>query len=128
MAIAGGGFIAQSKRLRGVDLVEISPADRDAKTEAVAARFLAAGQAAGMPGRLGGGAVFELIICKNWRKTGYICVFITTHKHTSNEPEVKIDLYSWFDVVDLAGGCSSLSRSLCKLWECLIVLGKETKP
>ena len=44
MAVAGGGFIAQSKRLRGVELVEISQADRDAKTDAVAARFLAAGQ------------------------------------------------------------------------------------
>lgn len=43
MAIAGGGFIAQSKRLPGVEVVEISQADRDAKTEAVAARFLAAG-------------------------------------------------------------------------------------
>lgn len=44
VAVAGGGFIAQSKRLRGVELVEISQADRDAKTDAVAARFLAAGQ------------------------------------------------------------------------------------
>lgn len=44
MAVAGGGFIAQSKRLRGVELVEISQADRDAKTDAVAARFLAAGE------------------------------------------------------------------------------------
>lgn len=43
VAIAGGGFIAQSKRLPGVEVVEISQADRDAKTEAVAARFLAAG-------------------------------------------------------------------------------------
>lgn len=41
VAIAGGGFIAQSKRLRGVELVEITQADRDAKTDAVAARFLA---------------------------------------------------------------------------------------
>eukprot|EP00438_Fugacium_kawagutii_P008163 Skav203338 [mRNA] locus=scaffold284:598452:604090:- [translate_table: standard] len=43
VAIAGGGFIAQSKRLPGVEVVEISQVDRDAKTEAVAARFLAAG-------------------------------------------------------------------------------------
>ena len=42
MAVAGGGFIAQSKRLRGVDLVEISVQNRDAQTEAVAKRFEAA--------------------------------------------------------------------------------------
>ena len=42
VAVAGGGFIAQSKRLRGVDLVEISVQNRDAQTEAVAKRFEAA--------------------------------------------------------------------------------------
>ncbi|CAJ1420623.1 unnamed protein product [Effrenium voratum] len=41
VAVAGGGFIAQSKRIPGVELVEISVQDRDAKTEEVAARFLA---------------------------------------------------------------------------------------
>ena len=40
MAIAGGGFIAQSKRLPGVEVVEITQSDRDAKTQEVAKKFL----------------------------------------------------------------------------------------
>lgn len=40
VAIAGGGFIAQSKRLPGVEVVEITQSDRDAKTQEVAKKFL----------------------------------------------------------------------------------------
>ena len=50
VAIAGGGFIAQSKRLPGVELVEINVQNRDDKAEEVAARFLASGGAGGAGG------------------------------------------------------------------------------
>jgi len=42
VALKGRGFIEASKKLRGIEVVEISPADRDAKADEVSARFLAA--------------------------------------------------------------------------------------
>ncbi|CAK9118752.1 unnamed protein product [Durusdinium trenchii] len=52
VAIAGSGFIAQSKRLPRVELVEISVQNRDERAEEVAARFL--GTDSGCEGGTGG--------------------------------------------------------------------------